>query len=94
MKNKFLTIIFLLASFSLGVCFWQPLLPGCQSNYQLHQRAINELQVATVFINKHITGYIQGYHSGHKTSGGGGEDGVYGIQCHMQKRTVYMDYSE
>ncbi len=64
------------------------------NNYKTHQRAINEMQVGTIFINKQIVGYIQGYHSGHKTSGVGGEDGVFGIECHMQKRTIYMDYSE
>ncbi|MEM8895369.1 MAG: aldehyde dehydrogenase family protein [Bacteroidota bacterium] len=64
------------------------------NNYKRHFKAINELQMGTIFINKHITGYIQGYHSGHKTSGVAGEDGVYGIEAHMQKRTIYMDYSD
>ncbi|MFY0627085.1 MAG: aldehyde dehydrogenase family protein [Reichenbachiella sp.] len=62
-------------------------------NYRTHMRAIHEMQMGTIFINKHIVGYIQGYHSGHKTSGVGGEDGIYGIEDHMQKRTIYMDYS-
>ena len=64
------------------------------NDYKRHQKAIDQLQVGTIFINKHIVGYIQGYHSGHKTSGVGGEDGVYGIEDHLQKRTIYMDYSE
>ena len=37
--------------------------------------AIDNLQVGTIFINRGIVGYIQGYHSGHKMSGLGGEDG-------------------
>lgn len=64
------------------------------NDYRTHQKAIDQLEVGTIFINKHIVGYIQGYHSGHKTSGTGGEDGVYGIEDHLQKRTIYLDYSE
>lgn len=54
--------------------------------------AINNMQVGTVFVNKMICGYIQGYHSGHKRSGTGGEDGVYGIENYLQKRAVYFNY--
>lgn len=64
------------------------------NNYKRHMKAIDQLQVGTIFINHAITGYIQGYHSGHKTSGIGGEDGVFGIEGYLQKRTIYMDYSE
>jgi len=64
------------------------------NNYKRHMKAINEMQVGTIFINRAIVGYIQGYHSGHKTSGIGGEDGIYGIEGYLQKRTIYMDYSE
>lgn len=54
--------------------------------------AINHMQVGTVFVNKMICGYIQGYHSGHKRSGTGGEDGVYGIEGYLQKRAIYFNY--
>ncbi len=54
--------------------------------------AINHMQVGTVFVNKMICGYIQGYHSGHKRSGTGGEDGIYGIENYLQKRAVYFNY--
>ncbi len=63
-------------------------------DYRLHQQAIDRLEVGTIFINKAIVGYIQGYHSGHKTSGIGGEDGIYGVDEYLQKRTIYMDYSD
>jgi lactaldehyde dehydrogenase/glycolaldehyde dehydrogenase len=64
------------------------------NNYKRHMHAIEQLQVGTIFINHAITGYIQGYHSGHKTSGVGGEDGVFGIEGYLQKKTIYMDYSD
>lgn len=54
--------------------------------------AINHMQVGTVFVNKMICGYVQGYHSGHKRSGTGGEDGVYGIEGYLQRRAVYINY--
>lgn len=63
------------------------------NDFKRHQKAIDELQVGTIFINRGIVGYIQGYHSGHKTSGLGGEDGIYGIEEYLQKRTIYLDYS-
>ncbi len=63
-------------------------------NHKLIMRAIQELQVGTIFVNKGIVGYIQGYHSGHKQSGTGGEDGVFGIENYMQKRTIYMNYGD
>ena len=49
-------------------------------------------ETGTIFINQPITGQIQGYHTGHKTSGIGGEDGVYGIENYLQKRTIYLNH--
>ncbi|MEM6963230.1 MAG: aldehyde dehydrogenase family protein [Bacteroidota bacterium] len=62
------------------------------NDYRLHQKAIDLMQVGTIFINHQIVGYIQGYHSGHKTSGLGGEDGIFGIENYLQKRTIYLNY--
>ena len=61
-------------------------------NHKLIMRSIQEFQIGTIFINKPIVGYIQGYHSGHKKAGFGGEDGIYGIEQYLQKRTIYMNY--
>jgi lactaldehyde dehydrogenase/glycolaldehyde dehydrogenase len=64
------------------------------NDYKKHMKAIDTLQVGTIFINKMIVGYIQGYHSGHKTSGIGGEDGMFGIEGYLQKRTIYLNYAD
>ena len=61
-------------------------------NYHRFMQAIDQLEVGTIFINRGIVGYIQGYHSGHKLSGVGGEDGVHGIEGYLQKRTIYLNY--
>ena len=58
----------------------------------IYMDAINRMETGTIFLNKGIVGYIQGYHTGHKMSGLGGEDGIYGIEGYLQKRTVYMKY--
>ncbi len=63
------------------------------NNHKLMMRSIQEFQIGTIFINKQIVGYIQGYHSGHKKAGIGGEDGIYGIEQYLQKRTIYMNYA-
>ena len=59
-------------------------------DYTRFMHAVGHLQVGTIFVNKGIVGYIQGYHSGHKRSGLGGEDGIYGIEGYLQKRTIYL----
>ncbi len=58
----------------------------------IYMHAIHNMETGTIFLNKGIVGYIQGYHNGHKLSGHGGEDGIYGIEGFLQKRTVYMKY--
>ncbi len=58
----------------------------------VYMDAINRLEVGTIFLNKGIVGYVNGYHNGHKLSGLGGEDGIYGIEGYLQKRTVYMKH--
>lgn len=58
----------------------------------VYMDAIQRMETGTIFLNKGIVGYIQGYHNGHKLSGLGGEDGIYGIEGYLQKRTVYMQY--
>ena len=62
-------------------------------DYRKFMHAASNLQVGTIFINRGIVGNIQGYHSGHKRSGLGGEDGVYGIEGYLQKRTIYLNTS-
>lgn len=61
------------------------------NDYRVIMDGISRLEVGTVFVNKQIVGYIQGYHSGHKRSGIGGEDGIYGIEGYLQKRAVYLN---
>ncbi|MGC6455211.1 MAG: aldehyde dehydrogenase family protein [Coraliomargaritaceae bacterium] len=61
-------------------------------DHSLVMDAIQNMQTGTIFVNKGICGYIQGYHNGHKHSGVGGEDGIHGIEGYLQKKTVYYAY--
>lgn len=61
-------------------------------NPSIYMDAIQRLETGTIFLNSGIVGYVQGYHNGHKLSGVGGEDGAYGLEGYLQKRTVYQKY--
>lgn len=63
-------------------------------NPAIYMDAIQRLETGTIFLNQGIIGYIQGYHNGHKLSGLGGEDGTYGIEGYLQKRTVYQKFQD
>jgi lactaldehyde dehydrogenase/glycolaldehyde dehydrogenase len=58
----------------------------------IYMDAIQRLETGTIFLNSGIVGYVNGYHNGHKLSGVGGEDGIYGIEGYLQKRVVYQKY--
>ncbi|MBB6440954.1 aldehyde dehydrogenase family protein [Phycisphaera mikurensis] len=62
-------------------------------NHRTIMKATRDLEVGTVFVNKGICGSVQGFHTGHKWSGLGGEDGVHGIEGYLQKRTIYMNFA-
>jgi lactaldehyde dehydrogenase/glycolaldehyde dehydrogenase len=61
-------------------------------NYNIIMNAVQNLDTGTIFVNKGICGYIQGYHNGHKLSGLGGEDGTHGIEGYLQKKTIYLGW--
>lgn len=54
------------------------------------QKAINELEVGEVYINRGMGEQHQGFHNGWKQSGFGGEDGKFGLEQYLEKKTVYL----
>ncbi|WP_093329191.1 aldehyde dehydrogenase [Thalassotalea agarivorans] len=58
----------------------------------IHQ-AIAELEVGEVYVNRGIGEQHQGFHNGWKMSGAGGEDGKYGLEQYLEKKTVYLNES-
>ncbi|WP_049720969.1 aldehyde dehydrogenase [Gilvimarinus polysaccharolyticus] len=53
-------------------------------------RYIDEVESGEVYVNRGIGEQHQGFHNGWKLSGAGGEDGRYGLEQYLEKKTVYL----
>lgn len=62
-------------------------------NVKYIMRMVKELEFGEVYVNRCNGELLNGYHSGYKQSGVGGEDGKYGLEGYLQKKTVYMNYN-
>jgi lactaldehyde dehydrogenase/glycolaldehyde dehydrogenase len=58
-------------------------------DYRTAMRAARDLECGVLYINRSIGEALQAHHSGHKQSGMGGEDGIYGLLRYTQVRSVY-----
>jgi lactaldehyde dehydrogenase/glycolaldehyde dehydrogenase len=56
-------------------------------------RAMRDLEVGELYVNRPNGELINGFHSGMKLSGIGGEDGKHGLELYSQKKTVYVNFS-
>ncbi|TWU59226.1 Lactaldehyde dehydrogenase [Rubripirellula tenax] len=63
-------------------------------NMRLIQRAVLELEFGEIYVNRPMGEQRQGFHNGHKLSGTGGEDGKYGMDNYLEKKTMYVNFSE
>jgi len=57
-------------------------------------RAIRDMEVGELYINRGPGESIHGYHTGWKQSGIGGDDGKYGLEHFLRRKTVYLRYTE
>lgn len=55
-------------------------------------RLNNELEFGEIYINRGHGEQHQGFHNGLKLSGTGGEDGKYGIEQYLDKKTSYVKF--
>jgi len=55
-------------------------------------RCTNELEFGEIYINRGHGEQHQGFHNGYKLSGTGGEDGKYGFEQYLEKKTFYLKY--
>jgi lactaldehyde dehydrogenase/glycolaldehyde dehydrogenase len=62
------------------------------SNLHRAMRAIDEIDFGEVYINKIGPEQVQGFHTGYRLSGLGGDDGPYGYERYLRKKTVYLGY--
>ena len=56
-------------------------------------RVVRDFNFGEIYVNRQLGEAVQGFHTGHGISGMGGEDGKYGVESFLQKRTVYLNYS-
>lgn len=55
-------------------------------------RSFQELEFGEIYINRGHGEQHQGFHNGLKLSGTGGEDGKYGFEQYLEKKSVYVKY--
>ncbi len=58
------------------------------------QRAVLELEFGEIYVNRPMGEQRQGFHNGYKLSGTGGEDGKYGMENYLEKKTMYVNFSD
>lgn len=59
-------------------------------DYGRVMRAVNELEFGEVFVNRVGPEAVNAYHTGYRLSGIGGDDGRYGFETYMRKKTIYL----
>lgn len=57
-------------------------------------RAIDDVDFGEVYVNKIGPEQVQGFHTGYRLSGLGGDDGEYGYERYLRKKTVYLAYDQ
>jgi lactaldehyde dehydrogenase / glycolaldehyde dehydrogenase len=62
------------------------------NDYKACMRAARELEFGEIFINRTMGEALQGFHTGHKQSGIGGEDGKHGLMKYTQIKSVYHHF--
>ncbi|MEL7120310.1 MAG: aldehyde dehydrogenase [Bacteroidota bacterium] len=55
-------------------------------------RCNDELEYGEIYVNRGHGEQHQGFHNGYKLSGSGGEDGKYGFEQYLEKKTFYVKY--
>jgi len=56
-------------------------------------RAVQDVHFGEIYINRIGPEALQGYHTGYRNSGPGGDDGIHGLDAYLRKKTVYANYS-
>ncbi len=64
------------------------------NDMRMIQRAVLELEFGEIYVNRPMGEQRQGFHNGYKLSGTGGEDGRYGMENYLEKKTMYVNFSE
>jgi lactaldehyde dehydrogenase/glycolaldehyde dehydrogenase len=65
----------------------------CTKDMKNVLRLVDELECGEIYINRGHGEQHQGFHNGYKLSGTGGEDGKYGFEQYLEKKTFYMNFN-
>jgi lactaldehyde dehydrogenase/glycolaldehyde dehydrogenase len=65
----------------------------CTQDMKTIMRLTDELECGEIYINRGHGEQHQGFHNGYKLSGTGGEDGKYGFEQYLEKKTFYVNYN-
>ncbi|WP_276167027.1 aldehyde dehydrogenase [Zobellia alginiliquefaciens] len=60
------------------------------NNMNTIMKCNDELEYGEIYVNRGHGEQHQGFHNGYKLSGSGGEDGKYGFEQYMEKKTFYI----
>jgi lactaldehyde dehydrogenase / glycolaldehyde dehydrogenase len=61
-------------------------------NVETIMRCNEDLEFGEIYVNRGHGEQHQGFHNGYKLSGLGGEDGKYGFEQYLEKKTFYVKY--
>ncbi|MFB6219275.1 MAG: aldehyde dehydrogenase [Halobacteriaceae archaeon] len=61
-------------------------------DYEVAMRAAEEIAFGETYVNRTLGEALQGFHTGWKESGSGGEDGKHGVLKYTRLKTVYHNY--
>jgi lactaldehyde dehydrogenase/glycolaldehyde dehydrogenase len=61
-------------------------------DYDRAMRAAEEIEFGEVYVNKIGPEQVQGFHTGYRNSGMGGDDGPYGYERYLRRKTVYLSH--
>jgi lactaldehyde dehydrogenase/glycolaldehyde dehydrogenase len=62
------------------------------SNLHRAMRAIEDIDFGEIYVNKVGPEQVQGFHTGYRLSGMGGDDGPYGYERYLRRKTVYLHH--
>ncbi len=63
------------------------------NDFQRIMRAVQDVRFGEIYINRVGPESLQGFHTGYRNSGPGGDDGIHGLDHYLRKKTVYVNYS-
>lgn len=63
------------------------------NNMNTIMKCNDELEYGEIYVNRGHGEQHQGFHNGYKLSGSGGEDGKYGFEQYLEKKTFYVRHT-